>query len=434
MGPACADAGTCGNNRPGRSSDRNLPAAPGAGVSADLAGYLHRAAAGTQRNRAAVEAISPDATSRLDGDALLPRHLDAAAAPCRRAGLDRASDDRRAGLSLDLDGARRWSTGGGDAAGIELHVLHGLEDDLAVFAHDRRIGIRGAAMANEPCIHADAAAGCKQFTQVQRLVVRRGDLDTDLRRSGIDQLDALAGREHDLPLRAANDAVVLDVLADEINHAARRGPDLATVHHCTSTRRLGEPVTPGHKISVREIETGRDEPGDVDDRARTDGDPVGVDQEHPAVRLQLTEYRRGRSARDAIENRAGRRLLHELRDVLAGDREALPVDDRPGAVRDGELVALRREGRLAAHYRRRCGITVGQFSRKARSNGERQQLALPPCLRSAAVTFHPRSPETVAKPLRSGVNAWPNPFEHQTTCLNRTYATGSRAYRRYFLD
>ena len=173
-----------------------------------------------------------------------------------------------------------------------------------------------------------------------------------------DELDTLARREHDLAAGRGDHAVVLDRRRDEIDRPARVGVDRARVHHLAGVAGVGETELAGEEILVRHVQARSDEAGGVDQRARADRHAVGIDQEHATIREQLSEQGRVLGPGDAVEHRARRARLHEARDFVGADREALPVDDRAGRVRDRQVLADGAEACRAAHDRRPDGVGI----------------------------------------------------------------------------
>jgi hypothetical protein len=116
------------------------------------------------------------------------------------------------------------------------------------------------------------------------------------------------------------------------------GADPTLVHDRSGVRITLELELAGEEIRVEHVERRRDEPGGIDHSTGADHYPRGVDEEDAAVREKLTLDLRDIGADDAVQHRAGRGLLHELRDLAGADRETLPMDDGARRIGDFELV------------------------------------------------------------------------------------------------
>jgi hypothetical protein len=111
------------------------------------------------------------------------------------------NDDRR----LDHDFATLCATGRGEAAGFKGYILRGLEDDPAVFGHDCAVGADRARLIDESRVDADTPGFRDDGPEVDRLVVRSGDFDPQVGRSGIDKLNPVTCRQDDLTFGRSDD-------------------------------------------------------------------------------------------------------------------------------------------------------------------------------------------------------------------------------------
>jgi hypothetical protein len=186
--------------------------------------------------------------------------------------------------------------------------------------------------------------------------------------------------------------VVLDVLADEIDHPAARCLDFPSVDHRAGAGGLVEPQAAGEEIAVRQVQAGCSETGDIDYGALADRDSVGVDQEDPAVRVHLAEDGRRCVPRDAIQDTALGRLLEKPDNFLTGDAETLPIDDGAVRISDGKDVAVYVYGDRALDDGGIGWQGIACLCDETRSHGERQQLAFPPGTRFTDLPLHPRPP------------------------------------------
>ena len=103
-----------------------------------------------------------------------------------------------------------------------------------------------------------------------------------------------------------------------------------------------------------EVERGGDQAGGVDGRALAEEDPVGIDQDDPAVGGDRAQYLRGGDADDLVRGDGRRGRLVEADAFALRDGEAVPLDER--AVR--RLVDRDVRGALAGHR----GGTAGDVS------------------------------------------------------------------------
>ena len=307
-------------------------------------------------------------------------------------GCDRSGREQRSCFCLHGDAAALWPAGCRDAARLQRHVFDGPEDDLAVFAHHRRVGVGHAAVFHQRAIHADAPAGSDQLAEIDRLIVGGGDLHPHFRGLRIHQFDTLARGEDDLALRAADDAAVLYVLADQIHHAAGGRIDRALIDHAARARRWREAHAAGQKIGVRQVQRRRHESGNVNIGAGADGDAVGIDQKNAPVGLQGAEDGRWIHAADPVEHRADLRLLDKAGDLAAGNRERLPVDHRARRIGDGQRAALGGKCGLTVCDSRPRGIGQCGVAGETRSHSAGQHGALPSDAFVAVTVSHQHSP------------------------------------------
>ena len=135
----------------------------------------------------------------------------------------------------------------------------------------------------------------------------------------------IAGRQGDRTPVGDDHAIVGDPAAEH-RHRAAIGEDAALVDHRGGAALTLEAVLALVEILDRQIQGRRDQPADVDTGARTEQHAVGVDQEDPAVGVELAHDVRGVGADDPVErDRTGIRLPES--DFPPGpDVETFPVD------------------------------------------------------------------------------------------------------------
>ena len=109
------------------------------------------------------------------------------------------------------------------------------------------------------------------------------------------------------------------------------------------------------EIRIRQVQGGGHKARHIDLRAGPEGDAVGIDQEDPAVGLQLAQNARGVTAGHTIEYGAGRRLLDKPGGLALGNGEALPVDDRTRGIGDRKGAPVLGKTHPASGHRRRNG-------------------------------------------------------------------------------
>ena len=132
------------------------------------------------------------------------------------------------------------------------------------------------------------------------MVVRGLEAHRDVGRSGVEQRGTVACREDHFTSRAGDDAFVRDCISDQIDVAARRRPDFASV--CQRPGPATKCQLAAQKIGVGEVERRSYEAGDINPCARSEENAVGVDEENPPVAAQAAENGAGVGAGDAIEN------------------------------------------------------------------------------------------------------------------------------------
>ena len=125
-----------------------------------------------------------------------------------------------------------------------------------------------------------------------------------------------------------------------VAHVAARQHDEAAVAGCQRTLvadRAGclaarEHVVPGHEVGIVDVEGGGNQRTHIHPCARAEHHALRIDEEHPAIGIEVAEDLAGVTADDAVEHRRRGRGLDELHTLAAADAELLPVDDRAGAV------------------------------------------------------------------------------------------------------
>src|SRR6185503_17970206 len=115
-----------------------------------------------------------------------------------------------------------------------------------------------------------------------------GNLDSEVGRTGIDQIDAVARRQDELALGTGDEAGVGGGVADQVDIAAGSCADVAVVDDAV-THPVGKLHAPGNEVGVGQIEGTADQTTHVDPAAGTEQDAVGVDEEDAAVALQGAE-------------------------------------------------------------------------------------------------------------------------------------------------
>jgi len=198
-------------------------------------------------------------------------------------------------------------------------------------------------MADEAAVNANVPAD--QAADVKRLVIRRVDLDADIRVGRIHQVRALACRQQNVAVGA-----VITPLLLTFGATRKILPPLAALIVPWLT------MLPAFAVAVKLL---RPAAKSALERFRVDATspptsicapwpnvmPLGL-MRTPAVRAQAAEDVRWVAAHHAVEHRALCVLLHKARDFILADRERAPVDDRARCIRDGQRVAgIRKTGR-----------------------------------------------------------------------------------------
>ncbi len=284
---------------------------------------------------------------------------------------------------LDLYRPAFSPVGGRDATRFQCRVLRGPEYDSPVCRGLRAVRADLAAMIDKSRVNTHPARIRDDLSKVARLVVRRHDLDPQIRRARIHEFDAVTRRQHDFAVGGSDDPAVGDGGSDEVNMAAASGADIAVVFDGLS-QPVGEAHAPVQEIRIAHAQGGGDEPSHVDLRSGAEHDAVGVDQKDaPArrhavaqFRLQSTEYPGGILAGDTVQYCAGTGLLYEAGDLVRPDGERLPVDDRIGGIRNLQQIPHGVYRNLPADHGMAGRICQRRPRCKAPCYGERNQLRL----------------------------------------------------------
>ena len=252
-------------------------------------------------------------------------------------------------------------------AGIQGAVhLHGAavettqQDDLAVLL-TQRAGLDDPGVVDHRPEQGIAGMGGEQhLTAVgldQLVVFHQGidhgliDLDVEQAVPGKVQGHGIAGGQRHAALVGDDHALVADTAAEQRDRAAGGCGERAVVDHRSVVAIALETVVAGGEVGVADTQGGSDQTADVHLGAGTEQHAVGVDQEDPAIGVQLAHDVGPVDAEDAVKCNRVRAGLVEG-DVLAGaDREALPVDrQRIAGLVDDQLVAAGRADLAAAGH------------------------------------------------------------------------------------
>ena len=346
--------------------------APGLDVAVELGGALRPD--GDLASITGLSGIRLDQGVRLYGGGLAGGDGDLAAV-CGRGGFTLS----RGPSPL---GGGEWGGGAGvgDAALGEGDGFLRLDQDPSALGDDG-FGAEGAGLGDGMGVETNAAALGDDLAEVDRLPVRGGVLHPHRRVQPVGDLHRVAGGEDDVAVGAVDQAGVLDVRRDQVDEAAGRGGDRAVVPEPAFQAGAGEVEPPGQEVGVAQVQGGGDQAGRVDPAALAEDDAVRVDQEDPAVRLQLSENPARVLADHAVEHRARGALLDEPGDFVAADVELAPVDDGVGAVGHRQGVAAGLEAGAAVRdagggrVRERGGAGAGQGDRQG-SEGEPRATAM----------------------------------------------------------
>ena len=229
--------------------------------------------------------------------------------------------------------------GGDRRSWIGAHRLRRRQEDPAAIAL-HAAGIDHAAVGHQAARQADAAGFRQDLPEVGDIPGGARDLDPHARRSGIGQLDALAGGENDLAARRRDHAAVLNAGSNQVDVAALRRRDAAVVANVTSLGRRTEIQSAGQEIGVTHRQCAGDETGDIDSRSRPHHDAGRIDEPYLAVCRKGPQQCRRIVAHDPVQRCGARARLHEIDAGGGADIEAVPVQDRPvRALRDRQAVA-----------------------------------------------------------------------------------------------
>ena len=122
-----------------------------------------------------------------------------------------------------------------------------------------------------------------------------------------------------------NHALITDVGTQQGHIACVGSVDRSLVDDCARAC-AGKLVIARHEVGVADGQGGRHQPADIDRRALTEQDAVGVDQKHLAVSRQTAQNVGRVRANHPVERHRTAARLHELHRLAGLDAEALPVD------------------------------------------------------------------------------------------------------------
>ena len=166
--------------------------------------------------------------------------------------LNSTGDRDGATVRLNRYRATRWAVCRGATARGKSDILGRFENNLAVLAAHRGICVDNARLADQSAVNADLAGD--DLADVDRLIVRGSDGDPQIRRTRIDNINALAGRENDFAALAGDCTAVLDVRRHQVNKAAAGGRNLTVIGHIACACTIGETHFSSEKIAVGQFE------------------------------------------------------------------------------------------------------------------------------------------------------------------------------------
>ena len=213
-----------------------------------------------------------------------------------------------------------------------------LEEDAPAITDDAT-GVEHARVTHDDAGDADAPGFGGDGAKVGAISLRAGYIDLDAGRCAIDQADGIAGRENRLSLRSSDDAFITDVVADQIDAAAGRGPDLTLIDYVFGRAIIDEQMTPGKEVFVADVQRAGDKASGIDPATGTDEDAGRVDQPDATIGREVAQDDRWIAGQHSVEYAAGGGRLDEAGSMPGADVELLPVDDRTVAVGDGENIA-----------------------------------------------------------------------------------------------
>ena len=205
----------------------------------------------------------------------------------------------------------------------------------AVRVHRDRVRLHRAGIANGAREHPGRTALGKKGTEVEGLVLGRLHFHPHSVEIQARERNRAPGREDQIPALGDDDTAVLDTRREQ-EDPARPGPHRAPVGDCPCVGPGIEAVVSVQKVRIADCQRGSDEAGGIDARVLAEHDAVGIDQKHPPVGQEPAENLRCFGTDDPVENRAPGSGLDEARQLIASNREPLPVDDRVRRSRDIE--------------------------------------------------------------------------------------------------
>ena len=207
-----------------------------------------------------------------------------------------------------------------DDAGIVNRQARQLVGGLDGHNNIAAIGLNNAAVIDIGVYHRAFDLNRHRATQVETHAL--ASTQQDVATFGIEAADIFHfGGNHHHKTAGASDYVAL--VDDDPRGTTREG------------------VIAGHKVFVRDVQGRGHQPGNIDHRALTKHDAVGVDQKYSAVGDQRTANLRGITAEYAVQRHRATGRLQVLDTIALTDVVTLPVDRHPiAALANNHAVAV----------------------------------------------------------------------------------------------
>ncbi len=168
-------------------------------------------------------------------------------------------------------------------------------------------------------MQANAPRLRQHLAEVDDAAFRRSQHHAQRRVQAVGNFHAVASRQQHVAIGRVDEAAVLHIGRNQVNKATLGGVDRALVVHLALTACATEIEFAGQKVGVAELERGGNQPGRVDACPLAKHDAVGVDQENPAIGLQLAQDLARALTGDTVQHGAGAGLLDKFGELVLPD-------------------------------------------------------------------------------------------------------------------
>jgi len=209
----------------------------------------------------------------------------------RAVGADRAAQRDKAGFDANVATGVADAFGFGFAAAVQFHLFAGAQQDATAFAHGAA-GVDDTFLFDQGGEDVGAAVRGGDLAEIERLFVAGFDIDRQVGRAGMADLDLFAGGEHDFAGRRGDDAAVFDFTAEQVDTAADGRGDVALVDDAGAavcTQDAVEIHAAAEEVAIHHVQRRGHQSADIDLRIAADQDAARVDQPDLAVGFQRAQ-------------------------------------------------------------------------------------------------------------------------------------------------